>query len=87
MTRAQLARVERLQALAAPSGGVVRYADGETPAAAAERAVAAGRRGPFIAVPVVPSAADWERETIAQQVELQRRATVFMTTGCDPGAS
>jgi hypothetical protein len=79
-SRALVTRLCRLQALAAPSGGVVRYADDEAPSEAAERTVAACRRGPFLVLPSIPSADDWERETIAQQV-------VFMTTGRDPGAS
>jgi hypothetical protein len=85
MTRAQMTRLERLQALYAPvRGGVVFALDGETIAQAVERAVRTGRIGPFIVMPPAQDADEWERETVAQQAALLRRAEVYLKTGRDP---
>lgn len=56
----RLDRLRRVEAVRKPpSGGVITFREGETPEQAAERAVAVGRRGPFLAVPAAMSVEAW----------------------------
>lgn len=47
-----------------PRGGVIQMLPGEAPAQAAERAIASGRRGPFLVVPAQQIAEEWEAAAV-----------------------
>lgn len=85
MTDRLMKRIAAIEQRRAPTrGGVIHQLPDETPEEAAQRAIAAGRVGPFVLMPAPVSAEAWQASAVASQVRLKQRAEVFLRTGEDP---